>query len=262
MAERPEAQRGAIVTGASSGIGAAVSVELARRGYRVALLGRDKDRLSATERQIREAGGTAHVVCGDLASEGAAGRAVAESVAWLGSLDALVCAAGVLDVGPFEAITAEVLDRQWNVNARAPFFLAQAALPDLEARRGSIVFFVSPAGEIGQAFACAYGMAKAAVAALTRALGTELAPRGVRVNAVSPGWIPTPMNEDLRQSPATVALAMATTPLGRFGTPEEVAAVVGFLASPAASYVTGAIVPVGGGYPALPTSLLAEEGAA
>src|SRR5260370_19992845 len=105
-------------------------------------------------------------------------------------------------------------------------------------------------------------MAKAAVAQMTRALGTELARRGVRVNAVSPGWIPTPMNEELRQSPDTVALAMATTPQGRFGTPEEVAAAVGFLASPAASYITGVILPVGGGYPALPTKLLAEEGTA
>ncbi len=262
MAERPETQHGAVVAGASSGMGAAVSIELARRGYRVALLGRDKERLAATERQIRQAGGAAHAVYGDLAEEGAASRVIAESVEYLGSLDSLACAAGVLDVGPFEEVTPEILDRQWTVNARAPFFLAQAALPHLEARRGSIVFFVSPAGEIGQAFACAYGMAKAAVAQMTRALGTELAPRGVRVNAVSPGWIPTRMNEELRQSPATVALALATTPLGRFGTPEEVAAVVGFLMSPAASYITGAILPVGGGYPALPTSLLAEEGAA
>lgn len=263
MAEHPEGQqRGAVVTGASSGIGAAVSIELARCGYRVALLGRDEERLSATKRQIQQAGGAAHAVRGDLAEDGTASRVIAESVEWLGSLDFLACAAGVLDVGPFEAVTAEILDRQWKVNARAPFILAQAALPHLEARCGSIVFFVSPAGEIGQAFACAYGMAKAAVAQLTRALGTELAPRGVRVNAVSPGWIPTHMNEELRQSPATVALAIATTPLGRFGMPEEVAAAVSFLASPAASYITGAIVPVGGGYPALPTGLLAEEGAA
>lgn len=262
MAEHPETQRGAIVTGASSGIGAAVCVDLARRGYRVALLGRDEDRLSATARQVQQAGGTAHIVRGDLAASDAASRAIAESVGWLGGLDSLVCAAGVLDVGPFEEVTGEILDRQWNVNARAPFFLAQAALPYLEVRGGSVVFFVSPAGEIGQAFACAYGMAKAAVAQMTRALGTELAPRGVRVNAVSPGWIPTPMNEELRQNPQTVALAMATTPLGRFGTADEVAAAVGFLCSAAASYITGAIVPVGGGYPALPTSLLAEEGAA
>jgi len=262
MAEHPEAQQGAVVTGASSGIGAAVSIELARRGHRVALVGRDKERLSATESQIRQAGGTAHAVYGDLAEEGAPRRIIAESVEWLGSLDSLACAAGVLDVGPFEEVTPEILDRQWRINARAPFFLTQEALPHLEARRGSIMFFVSPAGEIGQAFACAYGMAEAAVAQMTRALGTELAPRGVRVNAVSPGWIPTPMNEELRQSPATVALAMATTPQGRFGTPEEVAAAVGFLASPAASYITGVILPVGGGYPALPTSLLGDEGAA
>jgi NAD(P)-dependent dehydrogenase (short-subunit alcohol dehydrogenase family) len=243
-------------------MGAAVSIELARRGYRVALVGRDRARLAATELRIRQAGGEAQAVCADLADKDAPSRVIAESVEWLGGLDSLACAAGVLDVGPFEAVTPEILDRQWEVNARAPFFLTQAALPYLEQSHGSTVFFVSPAGEIGQAFASAYGMAKAAVAQLTRALGTELAPRGVRVNAVSPGWIPTRMNEELRQSPATVALAMATTPLGRFGTPEEVAGVVAFLMSPAASYITGVILPVGGGYPALPTSLLAEEGAA
>jgi NAD(P)-dependent dehydrogenase (short-subunit alcohol dehydrogenase family) len=259
MAEHPETQRTAVVTGASSGIGAAVAIELARDGYRIALVGRDKERLSDTERGIQRTGGEAYAICTDLAEEGAARRVIAESVEWLGDLDCLVCAAGVLDVGPFEEVTAEVLDRQWKVNARAPFFLAQAALPHLEERRGSIVFFVSPAGEIGQAFACAYGMSKAAVAQLTRALGTELAARGVRVNSVSPGWIPTPMNEELRQSPNTVALAMATTPLGRFGTPQEVASAVRFLTSPAASYITGVVLPVGGGYPALPTSLLTEE---
>ena len=177
----------------------------------------------------------------------------------LGGLDALVCAAGLLDVGAFEAVTKEVLDRQWNLNAAVPFFLAQAALPHLERAGGAIVFFISPAGEIGQAFVSAYGMAKAAVAQMTRALGTELASRNVRVNAVSPGWIPTPMNAEVRESPETVALALATTPIGRMGTPQEVASVVGFLVSPAASYVTGAIIPVGGGYPALPTSLLPAE---
>ena len=186
-------------------------------------------------------------------------RIVAEAVEFLGGIDTLVCAAGILDVGPFEQVTAEVMERQWAVNVAAPFFLAQAALPYLEATDGSIVFFISPAGEIGQAFVSAYGMAKAAVAQMTRALGTELASRGVRVNAVSPGWIPTPMNAEVRENPATIALALATTPFGRMGNPEEVATVVAFLASPAASYVTGAIVPVGGGYPALPTSLLPDK---
>src|SRR5215472_2879477 len=136
MAEHPEAQQGAVVTGASSGIGAAVSIELARRGHRVALVGRDKERLSATESQIRQAGGAAHAVYGDLAEEAAPRRIIAESVEWLGGLDSLACAAGVLDVGPFEEITPEMLDRQWSINTRAPFFLAQEALPHLEARRG------------------------------------------------------------------------------------------------------------------------------
>jgi NAD(P)-dependent dehydrogenase (short-subunit alcohol dehydrogenase family) len=241
-------------------MGAAVAIELARRGYKLALIGRDEARLAVTEKRVREAGGAStHAICGDLAEPDTAARVIGESVEALGGIEVLACAAGVLDVGPFEEVSAEVLERQWCVNARAPFLLTQAALPYLEAAGGSVVFFISPAGEIGQAFVSAYGMAKAAVGQLARALGTELAPRGVRVNAVSPGWIATPMNEELRQSPDTVALAIATTPLGRMGTPEEVAAVVGFLTSPAASYVTGTVLPVGGGYPALPSSLLVEQ---
>jgi NAD(P)-dependent dehydrogenase (short-subunit alcohol dehydrogenase family) len=194
-----------------------------------------------------------------LVESGAPNRIISEALDFLGGIDALVCAAGVLDVGPFEAVTPEVMERQWTVNTAAPFFLTQAALPHLTVAKGSVVFFISPAGEIGQAFVSVYGMAKAAVAQMTRALGTELAGRGIRVNAVSPGWIPTPMNAEVRQSPETIALALATTPFGRMGTPEEVATVVAFLVSPAASYVTGAIVPVGGGYPALPTSLLPDK---
>jgi NAD(P)-dependent dehydrogenase (short-subunit alcohol dehydrogenase family) len=240
-------------------MGAATAIELARAGYKLALVGRDKGRLADTERQVRAEGGESCRIFGDLVEPSCPGRIVVESLEFLGGIDTLVCAAGVLDVGPFEAVTPEVMARQWAVNAAAPFFLAQAALPHLAAAKGSIVFFISPAGEIGQAFVSAYGMAKAAVAQMTRALGTELAGRGVRVNAVSPGWIPTPMNAEVRQSPETIALALATTPFGRMGTPEEVAAVVAFLVSPAASYVTGAIVPVGGGYPALPTSLLPDK---
>jgi NAD(P)-dependent dehydrogenase (short-subunit alcohol dehydrogenase family) len=249
-------RRRALVTGASSGMGAATAVELARGDYRVALVGRDKQRLNRTLGQVESVGGEGVCVYADFSDPNCASRVVNESLQWLEGLDALICAAGVLDVGPFEDVTAQVLQRQWTVNAVAPFMLTQAALPHLVATHGAIVFFISPAGQIGQAFVSAYGMVKASVAQLTRALGTELAARGVRVNAVSPGWIPTPMNAEVRDSPETVALALATTPMGRMGTPEEVATVVAFLVSRAASYVTGAIVPIGGGYPALPASLL------
>ena len=251
--------RVALVTGASSGMGARIAGALAESGAAVALGGRDKTRLEAVAGQIESAGGECQTIAADLEEDSVASAMVEATVQRFGGLDILVCCAGVLDIGLLEDTSLETFDRQWRVNVRAPFALSQAAIPHLREGGGSIVYFISPAGQIGQAYAGAYGMSKAALAQLTRTLAVELASDGVRVNAISPGWIETPMNAELREDPMVVQLALATTPAGRLGSPEDVAPAVLFLVSDAADYITGAILPVSGGYPSLPSSLLALE---
>ncbi len=254
--------RVALVTGASSGIGARVAQSLAEAGAAVAIGGRNESRLKEVVAQVEKAGAQCLPIAADVEDEGAAAETVKRTVERFGSLDILVCCAGLLEIGLIEATPLSSLDRQWRVNVRAPFALSQAAIPYLRAGRGAIVYFISPAGEIGQAYAGAYGMSKAALAQLTRTLAVELAPDGVRVNAISPGWIETPMNAEMRQDPMVVELALATTPAGRLGSPEDIAPAVLFLVSDAADYITGAILPVSGGYPSLPSSLLAADQAA
>jgi NAD(P)-dependent dehydrogenase (short-subunit alcohol dehydrogenase family) len=254
--------RVALVTGASSGIGARVAESLGAAGAAVAIGGRNESRLNEVATRIQKTGARCLPIVADLENEEAAADSVEQTVQRLGRLDILVCCAGRLEIGSIEETPLATLDQQWRVNVRAPFLLSQAAIPYLRGGRGAIVYFISPAGEIGQAYAGAYGMSKAALAQLTRTLAVELAPDGVRVNAISPGWIQTPMNAGLREDPMVVELALATTPAGRLGTPEDVAPAVLFLVSEAANYITGAILPVSGGYPSLPSSLLAADEAA
>jgi NAD(P)-dependent dehydrogenase (short-subunit alcohol dehydrogenase family) len=251
--------RVALVTGASSGMGARIAGALAESGAAVALSGRDTTRLERVGRRIQSAGAECHTIAADLEEDSAGAAIVEKTVERFGRLDILVCCAGILHIGLLEETSVEALDLQWRVNVRAPFVLSQAAIPYLREGGGSIVYFISPAGQIGQAYAGAYGMSKAAVAQLTRTLAVELASDGVRVNAISPGWIETPMNAELRRDPMVVELALATTPAGRLGTPDDVAPAVVFLASEGAQYITGAILPVSGGYPSLPTTLLGSN---
>jgi NAD(P)-dependent dehydrogenase (short-subunit alcohol dehydrogenase family) len=247
--------RVAIVTGGSSGIGAGAAEALAGAGARIALVGRDERRLREVAMRIESGGGICHSIKADLGLDDAPAEIVAETIDVFGALQILVCAAGMMELSSFAETAVESLDQQWRVNTRACFLLTQAALPHLRGD-GSIVFLISPAGEIGQPTTAVYGMTKAALAQLTRTLGVELAPEGIRVNAISPGWIATPMNARLREDPEVVQLALATTPAGRLGTPEDIGPAVVFLASPGAAYITGAILPIGGGYPALPSRLL------
>jgi NAD(P)-dependent dehydrogenase (short-subunit alcohol dehydrogenase family) len=137
----------------------------------------------------------------------------------------------------------------WETNVRAPFRLLQAALRHLEESGGVVVFISSISGHVGFANDSAYAATKAAVDALVRCLSIELAPRGVRVNAIAPGFTETPMNEKFREDPSMVDRAVMSTPAGRLGKPYDIAAAVAFLASDAASYIHGAIIPVDGNYP-------------
>jgi NAD(P)-dependent dehydrogenase (short-subunit alcohol dehydrogenase family) len=237
-----------IVTGASSGMGAALAVGFAAEGAQVALVGRDAERLEATHRTIAEADGAAVVVAADVASDDAPAKILAATSEAFGSeLDVLVNCAGVFLTGPIDD-SLEQFDRQWAVNVRAPFRLTVAALPQLRERRGNVLLFSSIAGKIGFPGASAYCATKGAIEQFTRALAVEEAPRGVRVNAVAPGNVETPMNAHLMADPAYLKAMLDATPLGRNGAPADVVPLALLLASRDAGWITGESVVVDGGW--------------
>ncbi|MCW2990352.1 MAG: Short-chain dehydrogenase/reductase [Solirubrobacterales bacterium] len=252
------AGRTAIVTGATSGMGQAAAQALAAAGANVVAVGRDADRLAETTSAIEQAGGTAIGVLADLVDEDGPQRVVAAALEAYGSLAIVVSCAGIYDsaaMGQEGVDTLSVLDRQWEINARAPYRLAEAALPHLS-EGASMVFFSSTMARFGIGYGAGYSMSKAAVEAMVRVMAVELGPLGIRVNAISPGWIVTPMNEAARADPAIENFAIAATPMGRLGTVDDVASVVVYLASDAAAYVHGTVIHAEGGYPALPMSML------
>jgi NAD(P)-dependent dehydrogenase (short-subunit alcohol dehydrogenase family) len=235
-----------VVTGASAGIGRAIAETFGACGAKVVLVGRDLDRLAQAAEQVSAAGGTGHPAVLDLAAEDAAEDLVAASLARYGRIDVIVHNAGIFDFQPFEQTPAASLDRQWATNLRMPYKLTQAALPHLG--KGSAVVFVgSNAAQIGIPNTAAYTATKGAVEAMARALAVELAPRGIRVNTVSPGMTRTQMTSRLDTDPELNRAALAATPAGFIGDPQDVANAVVYLASDASRYSVGATLLVDGG---------------
>lgn len=237
--------RPAVVTGASSGMGAKVALDLAARGARVLAIGRDEGKLEA----LREQGGENVVPFAiDLTADGAPEAVVSAAKENLGGLRVLVQAAGLFDPQPIGDSDAETIDSQWKVNVRAPYLLTRAALGEL-AGGGAIVLFSSLSAQVGFPDSAAYAATKGAVEMMAKALAVELGPQGIRVNAVAPGWIQTPMNEHILSDPEFRGFTESCVPLGRLGTPDDVAPVVAALASDGFGYVTGVSVRITGGYP-------------
>jgi NAD(P)-dependent dehydrogenase (short-subunit alcohol dehydrogenase family) len=246
MADGPDARplpARALVTGATGGLGRAIAQQLARDGLDVIVHGRDAGRGEQAVAEIQQAGGTATFVAADVSEP----SGIEQLAAKAGDIDVLVNNAGFSWFGPTADLAPDTFDALFASNVRAPYFLVAAFAPGMAARgSGSIINISSMAGRIGLPAAAAYGATKGALESLTRARAAEFSPHGVRVNAVAPG----PVYTDGAVPERTAALG-ATTPMGRAASTDEITGLVAFLASPAASYITGAVLAADGGRAAI-----------
>jgi len=252
MSERLQGKIG-IVTGAGSGIGRACAIALAREGARVALVGRRKDRVESLAQEI---GDSALAISADVSKPGEIRRLINETLSRFGGLTFLLNNAGVLHVGNAEQITEEQWDHTFNVNVRAVWLLSRAALPPMrEAGGGSIINVASTLGMVGARNRAAYAASKGAVVLLTKSMAIDHGHDNIRVNAICPSFVETELTAavlDKAPDPAAVRRERtAAHPLGRLGQPEDIAGLAVYLASDESSWVTGAALPVDGGYLAM-----------
>jgi NAD(P)-dependent dehydrogenase (short-subunit alcohol dehydrogenase family) len=251
MAEKLLDGKAALVTGATSGIGRATALRFAEEGARVALVARSAEGLKDVAGEIKANGGEALEISADVMNESDAERAVSETVERFGGLDVLVNAAGIISNGTVETTTLGDWDVMMNVNLRSVFHLMQLSAPHLEKRPGNVVNVSSVTGLRAFPGVLAYCVSKAGVDQLTRCAALELAPKGVRVNAVNPGVVVTEihrrggMNEE--NYAAFLERSKTTHPIGRVGRPEEVAELILYLASDRAAWITGATYSIDGG---------------
>ncbi|MFE9833531.1 SDR family NAD(P)-dependent oxidoreductase [Streptomyces sp. NPDC005551] len=238
--------RTAFVTGAASGIGRACAVLLARAGAGVHCADRDDRGLHETAALIEDEGSTSRVHRLDVTDRTGLRKAVDSCE----RLDVMAAVAGIMHSSPVLETREEDLDRVWSVNFKGVLYACQEAARHMIARqvRGSIVTMASGAVDTGGPGLLCYGVAKAAVVQLTRTLATEIGPHGIRVNAVAPGWVRTPMTDRHGATQAhTEAFMARMSPLGRVGEPEDVAHAVLHLASDASPFTTGQILRPNGG---------------
>ncbi|HET9578176.1 MAG TPA: SDR family oxidoreductase [Usitatibacter sp.] len=237
----------ALVIGGSSGIGKAIAAGYLEAGARVAIAGRDRAKLDGAAAQLASLG-DARAHCADAADPAALARLLDEVIAGFGAIDVLVNSQGTLVLKPAEQFTVEDWDRVIDTNLRSVFFACVGAGRHmLERGRGSIVNIGSLASFRGWPGSALYGMSKAGVVSLTETLAAEWATRGVRVNAIAPGFIMTDINRD-KMGAERKARALGRTPMGRFGETEDIVGAAIYLASPSASYVTGETIRVDGGF--------------
>jgi 2-deoxy-D-gluconate 3-dehydrogenase len=239
----------AFVSGAAVGIGAAVAIALARAGFDLALASRRPEALADTAAQATAAGARTVAVELDVCSRNSVERAINEAVNGLGQLDALVNNAGITHQTAALELTPEEWEAVLTTNVTGTFFMSQQMGRHLVGtqRPGCIINITSTHGLVGIANRAAYGTSKAAVIHMTRMLAIEWAAHGIRVNSVAPGRVDTPSRMVIARAPGYREMMLSRVPLRRFCTVEEVAAAVCYLASPAASYITGQTLTLDGG---------------
>jgi NAD(P)-dependent dehydrogenase (short-subunit alcohol dehydrogenase family) len=240
----------AVVTGAGSGIGRACAVALAREGARVALVGRRKERLEETAREI---GYSAFVLAADVSKKDEIARVVELTAAHFGGLNVLLNNAGVLHLGTAEQITEEQWDETFNVNVRGLWLLSRAVLPGMrKAGGGSIINMASVLGINGARNRAAYAPSKGAVVLLTKCMAIDHGHEHIRVNAICPSFVETELTAAViskAPDPNSVrSERIAVHPIGRLGQPEDISGLAVYLASDESSWVTGSVFPVDGGY--------------
>ena len=240
-----------IVTGATSGIGRATAEAFGREGARLIVVGRDDRALADVVGAASGAGGEAIAVRADVTAADAPSTIVGRAVEAFGGVDVLVNAAGIIATGGLEATTDDIWDSMMAINLRAPFRLMREAAPHLAARKGSVVNVSSVNGLRSFAGVLAYCVSKAGVDHLTRCAAIELAPIGVRVNAVNPGVTVTNLHRrsgmEEAQYAAFLERSKTTHPVGRPGDPNEIASLILYLASDRAGWMTGETIPIDGG---------------
>lgn len=239
--------RVAIVTGGTRGMGRAISLALAKRGYIVnAIYHSDKKSAERTEKELRELQKDSCVLCGDISNQKFAIKSVEAVYNKWGRIDALINNAGIFDFCYIEDMTEEYLDRILGINFKTQFFMMKAVIPYMKQNKyGRIINASSISGHFADCGLVGYGASKAAVDMLTKIGASELGPYGITVNAYAPGIIHTDMTHEMiieRGSEQRKDMC-----LQRFGTPEDVAGLVRFLASEEAGYITGEIIGVDGG---------------
>jgi 2-deoxy-D-gluconate 3-dehydrogenase len=237
----------ALVTGANTGIGQAITVALAEAGADVAVAGRSDP--TETLAQIAATGRKAVSIKADLSSIEPVSRVIAECVAGLGGIDVLVNNAGIIRRADLEEFSEEDWDAVVDTNLKSLFFLSQGAARHMTAQgSGKIINIASLLSFQGGIRVPSYAAAKSGVAGVTKAMANELAPKGVQVNAIAPGYIATNNTAALQADETRNRQIMERIPTGRWGRPEDIAGAAVFLASPASDYVTGQVLAVDGGW--------------